>query len=469
MWFSKKHPEIRLGNTLTGEKEVFSPLRGSSVSLYSCGPTVYGPAHIGNLRSYVFADTLARMLTEAKYRVKRVINITDVGHLVGDGDEGEDKMKVGAERDHTTPEAIADRYTAKFKEDIAALNIDTDTISFPKATAYLKEQIAMIKNLEKKGFTYVTSDGVYFDTATFPGYGALGNVRNAKLEAGARVAIGEKKNTHDFALWRNAKPHDLQKWPSPWGEGNPGWSIECSAMAISLLGERIDLHTGGEDHIQVHHNNEIAQSECATGKHPFVKVWMHNAFMSINGEKISKSLGNTYTLDDLTARGIDPLALRYFFLQAHYKTPLSFSFESLAAAQEALMRLRTLARTILADAHGKAIPASPQDRFARFMQDDLGTPAALAYLWEAVKDTALSPGDKLGLLTTADAYFGLSLFKEEEELPVPPDVEALVKKREEARQKKDFATSDELRIHIKERGYHVEDSPSGPILSKIVR
>lgn len=463
--FSRKTAPVRLTNTLTGEKEELRTLKPGVATLYTCGPTVYGPAHIGNLRAYVFSDTLARTLKEAGYKVKRVINITDVGHLVGDGDEGEDKMKVGAEREQTTPEAIADRYAKKFVDDIRALNIDAGRIDFPRATGYIREQVAMIRALEKKGFTYRTEDGVYFDTAKFPGYGALGNVKGMELQAGARVAMGGKKNPHDFALWRSAKPNDLQKWPSPWGEGNPGWSIECSAMATSLLGPRIDIHTGGEDHIQVHHNNEIAQSECATGKAPFAKVWMHNAFMSVDGQKISKSLGNTYSLEDLAEKRVSPLALRYLFLQAHYRTPLSFTWQALSAAGEAHARLTRQARALRAVAK-KAAPSEAADTLSTIMRDDLATPAALAYLHEALKDEALSAAEKLGAIEAAERHFGLCLLSEE--APVPAEVRALADAREEARKNKDFKAADEYRIHIEARGYRVEDGPSGPVLTKVI-
>ncbi len=469
--FGKRTKSVHLTNTLSGKKEELHTRTKGTATLYSCGPTVYGPAHIGNLRSYVFSDTLSRTLKEAGYKVRRVINITDVGHLVGDGDDGEDKMQVGAVREQTTPKAIADRYTKKFKEDISALNIPIEEIRFPRATEFIAEQVAMIRALEKKGYTYKTKDGVYFDTAKFPAYGALGNFKEASIEAGARIALGEKKNPHDFALWRTAKPNDLQQWDSPWGKGNPGWSIECSAMATELLGPQIDIHTGGEDHIQVHHNNEIAQSECANGKSPFVGIWMHHAFITINGDKVAKSAGNTFTLEDVRARGINPLALRYFFLQANYRSPLSFTWEALEAAHSGLQSLWAVARTTQEQSGGKTEPSEALDIFVKNMRDDLMSPKALALLWQGLVSNG-SPTDsdlrkQWGLLVTAEKYLGLSLTNPPKKEEAPPELLEIAKEREEARKNKDFAKSDELRIHIEKRGYRVEDTPSGPVLTKI--
>lgn len=456
-------------NTLSGKKELFIPHHLKTVRLYSCGPTVYGPVQIGNLRSFVLADITARVVELAGYKVQRVMNITDVGHMVGDVDEGEDKMNVGATRENTTPKAIADRYTALFMEDIKKLGIETSAISFPRATDYVQQDIEMIRTLEKKGFTYRTSEGVYFDTSKFPSYGKLLGVRNAELRAGARVALGEKKSPSDFVLWRFAKPHDLQKWNSPWGEGNPGWSIECSVMSATLLGKHIDIHTGGEDLAPIHHNNEIAQSECATGTHPFVRYWVHGAFLTIDGEKLSKSAGNSFTLSDVVARGFNPLALRYLFLQAHYRSPLSFSWEALQSAEEALTRLWRSARMLKTETGGKGKESHASATIKTTMMDDLATPQALAQVWESMSNSALSAHEKWRVLETAEKVLGLSLTNPPngpEELPIeslPPEVQSIARKREEARKNKDFAVSDELRIHLQERGYHVEDTPSHTI------
>ncbi|HYD93585.1 MAG TPA: cysteine--tRNA ligase [Candidatus Paceibacterota bacterium] len=467
MWpFGSKTKELFFTNSLTGKKELFVPLRRGRALLYSCGPTVYGPVQIGNLRSFILADLAARALTQAGYRVQRVMNVTDVGHLVGDGDEGEDKMAVGAKREATTPEAIADRYTKQFLEDIAALNIETPQIRFPRASEYIAEDIEMIELLSKKGYTYTTADGVYFDTSKFPSYGELGGLKHAELQAGARVAVGEKRSPHDFVLWRAAKQNDLQQWDSPWGKGNPGWSIECSAMATELLGSQIDIHTGGEDLAAIHHNNEIAQSECSSGKTPFVKYWLHGAFLNANGEKLSKSLGNSFTLGELREKGFHPLSLRYLFLQAHYRSPLSFTLEALTASQEALTRLWRIATDLGA---GATKESAASRRLAAALRDDLGTPQALALLWEALQNHTLSADEKRGVLTCAEAVFGLSLLHPPKLsftlAELPEDIQTIAKERESARAAKDYARSDELRIHLQNRGYAVEDTASGPLFT----
>lgn len=475
MWpFNKKHTTlISFTNTLSGKKEVFVPRHPKKVALYSCGPTVYGPVHIGNLRSFVLADLVARTLALAGYQVKRVMNITDVGHMVGDADVGEDKMAVGALREKTTPKAIADRYASLFMEDIKKLGIDTSLITFPRATYYIKEDVEMIRKLERRGFTYRTSEGVYFDTTRFPLYGKLGGIDTAELRAGARVAVGEKRTAADFVLWRKAKQNDLQKWDSPWGEGNPGWSIECSVMSFALLGKQIDIHTGGEDLASIHHNNEIAQSECASGKHPFVRYWLHGAFLTSGSEKLSKSAGNSFTLADVEARGIHPLALRYLFLQAHYRSPLSFSWEALQGAQDALMRLWKIARTIKIQSKGIETHSKESTLIHTALYDDVSTPQALALLWNTLQNSALPVQEKWAALSTAERVLGLSLTKPPEaphvltRADLPNEVQEIAKEREETRKNKDFAASDELRIHLLKRGYHVEDTPLGTTYTKI--
>jgi cysteinyl-tRNA synthetase len=396
-------------NTLTGTKDLFSPLKAGVVSMYSCGPTVYGPQHIGNLRAALFADVIARVLTQSGYHVRRVINITDVGHLVSDGDEGDDKMNVGALREKKTPAEIADKYTKQYLDDIRALNLDTDDILFPRATKYIENQIAMVKALEEKGLTYSTSEGVYFDTSKYPNYGKLGGIAEVKLMGGARIKMdGGKRNLHDFLLWRSARPHDLQKWSSPWGQGNPGWHIECSAMIRALLGSEIDIHTGGMDHIPVHHNNEIAQSESVNAR-PLARYWLHEAFITIEGEKISKSLNNTVLLSDITERGLHPLSLRYFYLQASFRTPVSFSWEAITASNAALHKLWSLSREVLEDAKGKVSASEKQRAVIALLRDDLATPSALALLWETLRDDEIPPAEKLGVLTSAEEVLGLSL------------------------------------------------------------
>ncbi|MEK9160672.1 MAG: cysteine--tRNA ligase [Patescibacteria group bacterium] len=477
MWpFSTKKTitvPLFLTNTLSGSKDQFLPFVAGRATLYSCGPTVYGPQHIGNLRAAVFADTVARALKAAGYQLRRVINITDVGHLVGDGDEGEDKMVVGARAEKTTPKEIANRYTTRYLDDIKALNLDLSDIHFPRATEYIPQQIEMIKALEKKGLTYKTGDGIYFDTELFPSYGKLGNQKEVAQQAGTRVSTEGKKNPRDFALWRFAGSSDLQKWDSPWGEGNPGWSIECSAMSRALLGETIDVHTGGQDHISVHHNNEIAQSEGASGK-PFVRYWLHNAFLTIEGAKISKSVGNVHTLSEVIERGFHPLALRYFFLQAHYRTPLSFSWEALKAAETGLEGLWKTTRDIKKKSRGKASSSPYAIELRSIFLDDLSTPQVLAALFKALGDDDLTIEQKWGLLTEADALLGLSLIEPPQDAHIglhdlPEAVQSLYAERVEAKKQKDYARADELRIHIENSGYRVEDTASGPLFTRLER
>ncbi|MEK7114251.1 MAG: cysteine--tRNA ligase [Patescibacteria group bacterium] len=471
----KNAPHNRLAqvffmNTRSGTKELFVSQRPGIVLFYSCGPTVYNRAHIGNLRAYVFSDTIARVLGAAGYRVRRVINITDVGHLVGDGDEGEDKMAIGAKREQTTPEAIADRYTKLFIEDIHELAIDTDDIRFPRATDYIQEQIALVKTLEEKGFAYRTPHGVAFDISQFPSYGKLGNINVSGQRSGARITRDpEKKNPHDFWLWRTAKPNDLQQWNSPWGRGNPGWHIECSAMSRALLGQEIDIHTGGEDHIAVHHNNEIAQSEAASGR-TFVHYWMHSAFLIMQGEKASKSIGNVVYLSDIIEKGFHPLALRYFFLQAHYRTPLSFSWDALAGAAGALDRLWKISREIAQESKRTSTFSLARNRFLAAMRDDLATPQAIGILWDALKSEDYTPEEKWGLIVDAHAHLGLSLTTPPTTgaltaAHVPEKIRTLLSERERARASKDFKEADRIRDEVEKSGYRVDDGPDGPVLT----
>lgn len=470
---AKSDAPLFFTNTLSGKKEVFSPRKAGEVAMYSCGPTVYSKQHIGNLKAPVFADLVARVLTSSGYRVRRVMNITDVGHLVSDADEGEDKMEAGARAEGLSAQDIAARYTKLFLDDSRALNIDTDAISFPRATDYIKEQIAMIQTLEEKGYTYRTKDGVYFDTSRFPAYGALahggGALREeAFAEIGRRIAgNAEKKHPADFALWK-LSPRSVarqQEWSSPWGTGFPGWHIECSAMAKALLGPELDIHTGGIDHIPVHHTNEIAQSESANGR-PLSRLWMHEAFINLGDEKIAKSTGNVIYLSDIIERGHSPLALRYLFLQAHYRSPISFSWDALAAANEALIRLTRSAHTIHAEAKGRMKQSDASRRMIALLRDDLATPAALALLWQIVRDEDVSREEQLGVIDAADKVLGLSLLAPERRTEVPQHIQALVDEREQVRKSGDFAKSDALRIHIEHGGYHVEDTPSGAIVTK---
>lgn len=467
---SNQSPQIFFTNTLTGKKELFIPIRPGIATIYSCGPTVYGPAHIGNLRPHVFSDTIARILSASGYRLTRIINITDVGHLTSDADEGEDKMLVGARREKMTPEAIADRYTKEFVNDLADLNVDTDNIQFPRATSYIREQIALAKTLEEKGFAYRVRNGLAFDTSRFPGYGKLGHIDLSVQKIGARVMVDrEKRHPADFWLWRTAKSGDLQIWDSPWGPGNPGWHIECSAMSRSLLGQEIDIHTGGEDLASIHHNNEIAQSEAASGR-TFVHYWMHNAFLTIEGNKISKSLGNDIYLSNIVEKGHHPLALRYFFLQAHYRTPLSFSWDALASAANGLDRLWNISREIANESNRASEHSEARERFRSVLRDDLATPQALGVLWESLRDEDFSPEEKWGLIEDADAELGLMLLNPPNHgaplTELPADLKDKITRREAARVKGDFEAADRLRTEIENSGYRVEDGPNGPVLTR---
>lgn len=448
-----------LTNTLTKRKELFAP-RKKEVSLYTCGPTVYGRSHIGNLRAYVFADILHRVLKVKGYKLKHVINITDVGHLESDADEGRDKVEQAAQQAHSTAQAITKKYTDLFFADLQRLNIHTDEYIFPRATNYIAEQIEFIRSLEAKGHTYTIDDGVYFDTSTFPTYGALGNLDTAKLKEGARVESNpQKRNPSDFALWKFSTTKRLQEWDSPWGVGFPGWHIECSAMARATLGEHIDIHTGGEDHIHTHHNNEIAQSE-SLFKKPFVSLWLHNAFLTVDNEKISKSQGNGISLSEIEVKNIEPLALRYLFLEAHYRSPLSFSFASLKAAQHALKRLRTHAQV-----RGGSVSTAYQKRFLSAVSDDLNTPRALAVAWKLVKDPKVSPQDTSATLRDFDRVLGLKL-NTREHRSVPHAIQKLLKKRDTLRYQKDYTGADSIRKEIEKQGYLVHDTAIGSTVEK---
>lgn len=461
---------LKLKNTLTGNLEEFSPLHDKQVGMYNCGPTVYDFAHIGNMRAYIFADILRRVLELRGYSVNQIVNITDVGHLTSDADIGEDKIEKGASREGKSAAEIINFYTEVFLKDIASLHIkvaDEFPTHFPKATKHIEEQIALIQVLEQKGFVYQTSDGVYFDTSKFPNYGKLGNIDIAGLESGARVEENlEKRNITDFALWKFSKPEEKrqQEWSSPWGTGFPGWHIECSAMSMKYLGETFDIHTGGIDHIPVHHNNEIAQSEGATGK-PFSNMWAHSAHITVDGKKMSKSDGNTYRLDDLAHKNIEPLAYRYFVLQGRYGTTLNFTWEAVKAAQTALSKLRKQIEILGTDSG--TIDIAYREKFENFMFDDLDTPKALALIWELLKDDTVTAKNKRATILFFDTTLALNLgfsdisAKEQAFETLPGDVQALISEREEARHKKNWQKSDEIRKAILEKGYELKDTPDG--------
>lgn len=445
--------------------------------MYHCGPTVYDRQHIGNLRPYVFADVLRRTITLWGYKTEQVINITDVGHLVSDADDGEDKIEKSARVAGRSAQSIAKEITDWWFEDLDALGIVRKGIQFPRATDYISEQIALIKALEEKSYAYRISDGVYFDTAKFKDYGKLGRIALAGQEARARVEENkEKKNPHDFALWKLSKPGEKrqQEWPSPWGIGFPGWHIECTAFIFSLLGKQIDIHTGGIDHIAIHHNNEIAQAEALTGKQ-YVRYWLHNEFITIEGKKVSKSLGNTIYLSQIVDRGFSPRALRYLYLTAHYRTPSNFTWEAIEGADQALKRLT---RTYLELPAGGIAHEGFLDAFYGALANDLDTPKAVAEVWNLQKGEGaykeVSPADKKASLTKVDLVLGLGLAEARptqkltvSDARVPEAVQALAKEREAARAEKDFARSDVLREEIEKLGFGVTDSAQGQELRKL--
>ncbi len=458
---------IQVFNTLSGIKEEFNPLTMGRVGMYHCGPTVYNYAHVGNLRAYVFADTIRRTFEYAGYKAKQVINITDVGHLTSDADTGKDKMEMEAAKEGKTAAEIAHFYTNAFLKNLSDLNIETSGTIFPKATGHIPEQIELIKKLEEKEFTYKTSDGIYFDTARFKDYGRLGQIDLAGLVEGARVEINsEKRHPTDFALWKFSQPYEKrqQEWESPWGVGFPGWHIECSAMSMKYLGETFDIHTGGVDHIPVHHNNEIAQSVCATGKE-FVHYWMHNAFATIKDEKMAKSAGNFTTLETLKEKNISPLAYRYWLLTSHYRSPINFSYEAVEGAEVALGKLgKFLEKT---KGKGKVLPELIE-KFESFISDDFDTPQVIALMWKLVRNKTDKDQDKKATILEMDKVLGLNVGvkpkKEKKAVKIPSEVQELLMQREQARKDEDFALSDELRERIAKLGYKISDSAHGQVI-----
>lgn len=457
--------DIFLTNSLTRKKEKFIPINPPNVGVYSCGPTVYLSAHIGHMRKYLSDDILMRVLRTSGYKVTQVMNITDVGHLVSDADTGEDKMEKSAKATGQTVWDIAKFYEKQFFDSTTALNIKKPDVVC-KATDHIEEQINLIKKLEEKGFTYKTTDGIYFDTSKFKNYGELTGGKEG-IRPGLRIEMGEKKNATDFALWKFSPKDEKRQmeWDSPWGVGFPGWHIECSAMSMKYLGEQFDIHTGGEDHIAIHHTNEIAQSEAATEKSPFVKYWIHTAFLMVDGKKMSKSLGNFYTVEDIKKKGFDPLSLRYLYLGASYRDPLNFTWESLQAAENALERLRNQVislktekdRTTLSQEKEQVIEKFRND-FIISVNDDLNTSKALAVVWEMLKSSIPST-DKLDLIYSFDEILGFGLSEISDSEPETPDnIKELIKKREEFRNQKNWQEADAIRKQIEELGFKVKDS-----------
>ncbi|MGD2187688.1 MAG: cysteine--tRNA ligase [Desulfobacterales bacterium] len=457
--------KLYLYNSLTRKKEEFTPIKPGKVGLYTCGPTVYNHAHIGNLRTYIFEDILKRVLVYNGFAVKHVMNITDVGHLTGDRDMGEDKMEKGAAREGRSAWDIADFYTRAFKKDMADLNILEPDI-WVRATDTISDQITLVKMLEEKGFTYRTADGIYFDTSKFKDYTKLSHQDLEALKEGARVERNpEKRNPTDFALWKFS-PQDSKRqmeWDSPWGVGFPGWHLECSAMSMKFLGEQLDIHCGGTDHIDVHHTNEIAQSEAATDK-PFFNFWMHGAFLIIRGgKKMAKSEENFLTLENAFIKNnINPLAYRFAAFLTHYRKPMEYSDDGIEAARNGLLHLQNQVRQVSAAGVDKEsfINTEFKNKFNEAINDDLNMPRAMAVVQEMLKSN-ISHAEKRNTMQDFDSVLGLGLDQIDKEQALPEALQKLVDARTKARQAKDFATSDQLRAEIEALGYQVQDTKDG--------
>ena len=462
---------LRIYNTLTRQKEDFTPIHEGKAYMYSCGPTVYNYAHIGNLRTYIFMDLFRRTLKYDGYKLKGVMNITDVGHLLSDGDTGEDKMQKASREQKKSPWEIAAYYTDVFFTDLKKLNIGKPEI-IAKATDHIQEMIDYVQKLVDKGYGYEIDDGIYFDIGKFPGYGKLSRLNLEEQQAGARVEVNsQKRHPADFALWKKAEPEHIMQWPSPWGMGYPGWHIECSAMSLKYLGMPFDIHTGGVDHIPVHHENEIAQNEALTGKKS-VNYWVHGEFMLVNNGKMSKSLGNTYRISDLEERGYKALDFRYFCLNTHYRKKLNFTFEGLDAAKAAYARLlaQVYKHKTAKESGDTALANKYVEQFKQAIDDDLNIPLALGILWTMMKE---APAKEL--FTAAlefDKVLGLDLDKavvpkeEPQKIDVPQDVLALCEERKAAKAEKNWAKADELRAQIAAKGYKVTDTKEGYLVEK---
>lgn len=470
--------DIYLFNSLSRKKEKFVPINPPNVGMYTCGMTVYDYAHIGHGRKYVNDDILKRFLTASGYKVKHVQNVTDVGHLVSDADTGEDKLEKGAKKQGKTVWQVAEFFTKNFYDSMDKLNIIRPDV-ICKATEHITDQIELIKKLIDKRFAYDTREAVYFDVTKFPKYGELfgQNLSEKKIAVREEVRKGEhKRHPFDFALWFKRvgrfENHTMH-WDSPWGDGFPGWHIECSAMSMKYLGEQFDIHTGGEDHLSIHHPNEIAQSEGASGKSPFVKYWIHVAFLMVDGKKMSKSLGNFYTVEDVEKKGYDPSSLRYLYLTAHYRDPLNFTWNSLSGAQTALDKLRNQVTALKSQEQRTALSQEKEakidayrDAFIKALADDLNVTKALATLWEMLKSN-LPSMDKYDLALSFDEVLGLKLDQAQVQVQVPEEVRKLVEKREKLRKEGKFKESDKVREGIAKLGFMVEDLSNGPQVKKL--
>jgi len=474
---------LKLFNTMTRKKELVRPIHNNEIRLYTCGPTVYDYAHIGNWRSFVAEDILKRVLLFNGFKVKHVMNITDVGHLTSDADTGEDKIEIGAKREGKTAWEIARFYEKVFFDDVEKLNILKANV-YPRATEHIKEQIELVKRLEKKGYTYIIeNDGVYFDTSKFKGYGKMSRMNREKLKAGARVEMVEgKRNLTDFALWKFS-PKDKKRqmeWDSPWGRGFPGWHIECSAMGMKYLGEHFDIHCGGEDHITIHHPNERAQAEAATGK-KFVNIWMHVKFLVIEGKKMSKSLGNYYILEDILKMGYDSKVVRYILMASHYREQMNFTLKGLKAAKKTVDGLLDFMDRIQKikvtgeynkDLHEKVKKA--KEKFLESINDDLNMPNALAAVFDLTKEVNKTIDERkiskknlkevYDQMIEFDKVLGILEIKKEK---LAEEIKDLILKREGLRKRGDFEVADKIRKEIKERGYLIEDTPQGPRWKRI--
>ena len=451
---------IKFFNSLTKRKEDFSP-SSDVVKMYSCGPTVYSYPHIGNMRAYLFMDNIRRVLKYNGYKIDGVINITDVGHLTSDADEGEDKMLVASQREHKSPWEIAKFYTEIFFQEAKKLNIDMPEHVAP-ATSVINEIIKFVQGLIDKGLAYITSKGVYYDISKFPGYGKLGGAVDSKM-AGARIDVDEEKhNPYDFVLWVKAPKEHIMKWESPWGIGYPGWHIECSVIGNKYLGEYIDIHTGGVDHKTIHHENEIAQSDGLCG-HQVVKFWMHVEFLQVDGGKMGKSLNNMYTLDDLKAKGFEPEDFRYFYFNAHYSKQQNFTFEALKGAQNGLKSFKNL---VLSHKNGTNDVSNEKieeykNEFLQAINDDLNMPKALAVCQKMFKE---NKSDKIyQTMIEFNKVLGFDFVEKEE---IPEEIKILAQNRWQAKQNRDFALADKLRKDILDKGYLIKDSKEGFVIEK---
>jgi len=460
---------LRLYNTMGRSTQVFTPITPGEVGLYCCGPTVYNYAHIGNLRTYVFEDVLRRTLEYLGYRVRHVMNVTDVGHLTDDADDGEDKMMVGARERGMSVWEIAEFFTGAFFSDLEELNVARPTIVC-KATDHIQDMQDLVTTLERRGLTYESGGNIYFSIRDFPRYGEMAMLDRQGLQAGARISVDEqKKDPHDFVLWfTNSKfGHQAMMWDSPWGRGYPGWHLECSAMSMKYLGEAFDIHCGGVDHINVHHTNEIAQSEGATGK-PWVRFWMHGEFLVMGDDRMGKSEGNAVTLQTLKESGIDPLDYRYYLFGAHYRTQLSFSWDALSAARSARQSLNERVAALAAEGEDVEVDGladaarSALDGMVESLSDDLNVPRALGQLWSLVKTDSVPRRERLAVVRELDRVLALDLGRtEQSEGELAPDLAAMIREREAARAQKNFKLADKIRDELRDQGVLIEDTPAG--------